>query len=130
MHLEIQHIEIHVSSMEMARAFYIDQLGLELLEETPAINLMSLKAGAVRISIFGGYEAIANPIEQKAGTHIIFRTDNIELTYAELKSRGVEFKGEIFEAPGFLMGATTFDPDGNMIEIAQYLRDPLKRQGK
>jgi len=127
MNLEIQHVEVHVSSLEKAREFYVAKLGLEVIEETPALNLFSVKAGGVRISIFAGYEPNANPFEKKASTHIIFKTDDIEKTMKELKKRGVEFKGEIFEAPGFIRDIATTDPDGNVIEIAQYLRDPLKK---
>ena len=127
MNLEIQHVEVHVSSLDNARAFYVDKLGLEVIEETPTLNLFSVRAGGVRISIFGGYEPNTNPFEKKASTHIIFRTDNIEQTIERLKKRGVEFKGEIFEAPGFIRDIATTDPDGNVIEIAQYLRDPLKK---
>jgi glyoxylase I family protein len=127
MNLEIQHIEVHVSSLEKAREFYVTKLGLEVIEETPALNLFSVRAGGVRISIFGGYEPNTNPFEKKASTHIIFRTDNIVKTMDELTNRGLQFKGEIFEAPGFIRDIATTDPDGNVIEIAEYLRDPLKK---
>ena len=126
MNLEIQHVEIHVSSRERAFGFYVDKLGLELIEETPELNLFSVKAGGVRISIFSGYEPNTNPHEKKASTHIIFRTEDIGKTVVELTKRGLVFNTEIFEAPGFLKGIETADPDGNIIEIAQYLRDPLK----
>jgi catechol 2,3-dioxygenase-like lactoylglutathione lyase family enzyme len=126
MNLEIQHIEVHVSSLEKARDFYVSKLGLEMIEETPALNLFSVRAGGVRISIFGGYEANTNPNDRMASTHIIFKTDSIEKVKNELIDRGVIFKGEIFEAPGFLKGLTTADPDGNIVEIAEYLRDPLR----
>jgi catechol 2,3-dioxygenase-like lactoylglutathione lyase family enzyme len=127
MNLEIQHIEVHVSSLKRARDFYVTALGLEVIEETPALNLFSVRAGGVRISIFAGYEANIHRDEKKAGTHIIFRTDDIDATLETLLARGVEFKGGIFEAPGFIRGVTTADPDGNIIEIAAYSRDPLKK---
>jgi glyoxylase I family protein len=125
MNLEIQHVEIHVSSLENAKDFYINKLGLEVLEENTSLNLIALKAGGVRVSIFGGYEPDKNPFERKVSTHIIFRTDDLEKTIEELTKRGVVFKGEIFEAPGFIRDIITADPDGNIIEIAQYLRNPL-----
>jgi catechol 2,3-dioxygenase-like lactoylglutathione lyase family enzyme len=128
MDLEIQHVEVHVSSIEKSKEFYVGKLGLEVLEEIPALNLIALKAGGVRISIFGGYEPNANPFEKRASTHVIFRTANLEHTVEELKAKGVEFKGEIFEAPGFIRDIATTDPDGNVIELAQYLRDPLKKE--
>ena len=126
MNLEIQHIEVHVSSLEKARDFYVDKLGLKVIEETPTLSLFSVRAGSVRISIFGGYEAPLNPSAKQTSTHIIFRTDDIIKTVEELKVRGVIFTGEIFEAPGFIKGITTTDADGNVIEIAEYMRDPLK----
>lgn len=52
MDLEIQHVEVHVSSLEKAKEFYVGKLGLEVLEEIPALNLVALKAGGVHISIF------------------------------------------------------------------------------
>jgi glyoxylase I family protein len=127
MNLQLHHVEIHVSSVEKAKEFYVTKLGLEILEEIPALNLLALKAGSVRISIFGGYEPDRDPFAKKAGTHIILRTDDIQKTKEELTKRGVVFKGEIFEAPGFIRDIATTDPDGNVIEIAEYLRDPLKK---
>lgn len=48
MRLTIQHIEIHVSSIEKAKAFYRDMPNLEVLEENSVLNLVVLKAGSVR----------------------------------------------------------------------------------
>ena len=125
MQLEIQHVEVHVSSLEKAKAFYADKLELEILDEMPELNLLALTAGNVRISIFGGYEPNLNA-EKKTGTHLIFRTENLAETIEKLKAKGVTFKGEVFEAPGFIRDIATTDPDGNIIEFAKYLRDPLK----
>jgi catechol 2,3-dioxygenase-like lactoylglutathione lyase family enzyme len=125
MKLEIQHVEVHVSDIEKAREFYVRQLGLEVLKEIPTLHLLALKAGGVRISIFGGYEPNEAPFAKKASTHIIFRTDDLDATIHELESRGVVFIGQVFEAPGFIRDISTLDPDGNVVEIAEYLRDPL-----
>ena len=125
MRLELQHVEIHVSSLANAREFYIDKLGLELLEDLPELNLIAVKAGDVRISVFGGYEPNPASVSSRVGTHIILRTDDLEQTIQELERRGVVFTGEIVEAGGFIRDIATTDADGNRIEIAQYLRDPL-----
>src|SRR5688572_2342709 len=125
MQLEIQHVEIHVSSLEKAKVFYVEQLELEILDEMPELNLLALKAGNVRISIFGGYEPNLNA-DKKTGTHLIFRTINLSETIEKLKAKGVTFKGDVFEAPGFIRDIATTDPDGNIVEFAEYLRDPLK----
>jgi glyoxylase I family protein len=125
MKLEVQHVEIHVSSLAKAREFYIEKLGLELIDEIPALNLIAVRSGNVRISIFGGYEHDPAPSPNRVGTHIIFRTEDLEQAIRELESRGVVFTNKIAEAPGFIRDIATADPDGNRIEIAQYLRDPL-----
>ena len=48
MNLKIQHVEVHVSSLSVAKEFYVSKLGLEVLEEIPPINIMALRAGNVR----------------------------------------------------------------------------------
>ncbi len=126
MNLTIQHIEVHVNSIEKAREFYVDKLGLTILDDMPDMNLLAVKAGGVRVSIFGGFGEKEENNNKKSGTHIIFRTDNLKNTIEELKKRGVVFTGEIVEAGGFIRDIPTIEPDGNIIEFAEYLRDPLK----
>ena len=128
MNLKIQHVEVHVSSLSVAKEFYVSKLGLEVLEEIPPINIMALRAGNVRISVFGGFEPDLKRDPKKAAAHFVFRTDDIEATYETLKSRGITFEKEITEAPGFVRFLTTYDPDGNKIEFGQYLRDPLEKR--
>jgi len=128
MEFTIQHIEIHVSSLETAKAFYAGKLGLEVLEEIPVINLLALRAGQVRLSIFGGYEPNNGRDTKKAGAHFVFRTNDIDATYLELKAKGVVFDQGVMEAPGFVRYLTTHDPDGNTIEFGQYLRGPLEKR--
>jgi catechol 2,3-dioxygenase-like lactoylglutathione lyase family enzyme len=128
MKFTIQHIELHVSSLEKAKDFYVNKLGLEILEEIPVINLLALKAGNVRISIFSGYESDMDRNPRNASSHFVFQTDDIELTYSELTAKGVVFDDKIREAPGFVRFLSTMDPDGNKIEFGQYLRDPLAKR--
>lgn len=125
MDLSIQHCEVHVTSIGKVRDFYTNKLGLPVLDDMPELNLLAVKAGSVRLSIFGGYAPKAEGDEERCGCHVIFRTDDLEATIDELSARGVVFQGEFTEAGGFIRDIATTDPDGNRIEIAQYLRDPL-----
>jgi catechol 2,3-dioxygenase-like lactoylglutathione lyase family enzyme len=122
---ELQHVEVHVSSIAAAREFYVGKLGMEVIDEIPALNLIAVRAGSVRISIFGGFVRDPARMPNSVGTHIILRTTDLERSISDLQSRGLVFADEIVEAPGFMRDIATFDPDGNRIEIAQYLRDPL-----
>lgn len=60
---------------------------------------------------------------------IILRTDNIEAAKAELVGNGITLAQDIVEAPGFMRFFTIEDPDGNVIHVGQYLRDPLAAGG-
>jgi catechol 2,3-dioxygenase-like lactoylglutathione lyase family enzyme len=122
--LASNHFELHVHSLDEARAFYVDQLKLPLLQETPAIHLLAVKAGEIRISIFADRTVEEVTAAAAAGGHLILRTPNLEETIRTLHEYGVSLS-EVSEAPGFVRFVSTRDPSGNLIEIAQYLRDPL-----
>ena len=114
------HFELSVSDLDRARAFYVGGLGLEVLDEVPAIGLLAVRAGGVRLSMFADPDA-------RAGTaHVVFRTDDLDETVRVLGDRGVTFAGDIQLAPGFCRFVAAADPDGNLVEFAQYLRDPLR----
>lgn len=118
--LEGCHVELHVTNLAAARAFYVDQLRLPVLQETAAINLLAVRAGSIRLSISGdaGHAVSGN-------VHIVLSTADLATTIEHLEARGVPIAGPIVEAPGFCRFIQTYDPDGNLVEIAQYLRDPL-----
>jgi predicted enzyme related to lactoylglutathione lyase len=129
MSLSIAHVELHVADLPRAKQFYIEVLGLELLDEVPQIGLVALRAGGVRLSIFGSLTE-ADRMARGPGTmHFVYRSDDIARTAAELRARGIPLEGGdehgIHEAPGFIRYVVLHDPEGNRIEIGQYLRDPL-----
>lgn len=115
------HVELHVTNLEAARAFYVDQLGLAILQETPAIRLLALRVGDIRMSIFGD----AEEMDGSGKVHLVLGTHDIATAVRQLTGRGIMFAGPATEAPGFCRFVQTHDPDGNLVEIAQYLRDPL-----
>lgn len=125
MDLAVQHVETHVTSIDRARDFYVNKLGLPVLDDMPELNLLAVRAGSVRISLFAGYEPRSDGDDRKCGSHLILRTHNLDETIEELTGRGVVFHGDVVEAGGFIRDIATSDPDGNIIEIAEYLRDPL-----
>jgi catechol 2,3-dioxygenase-like lactoylglutathione lyase family enzyme len=124
MDLGLEHVEVHVTALDAARRFYVDQLGLEVLDDLPALDMFAVRAGQVRISIFGGYEPKVRD-DRACGTHLIFRVPDLDEAIEQLTIRGVVFTGGIVEAGGFIRDIATVDPDGNTVEFAEYLRDPL-----
>ncbi|MBS1903707.1 MAG: VOC family protein [Bacteroidetes bacterium] len=117
-----RHAVLGTSDVARAREFYLEKIGLPLLEEIPAANLFACGIGGFRLSVFGGYEAAPPKGDRTAGMNLVFEVDDIEQALAELSARGVTFDGGIHEAPGFCRFIVTFDPDDNPVEFAQYLR--------
>jgi len=119
------HAMIAVKDLSRAKAFYGDKLGLRVADEFPA--------GAIRYETAGGtwflvYES------QFAGTAkttcMRFEVEDIEAAVEELRDRGVVF--EDYDLPGVktvegiaqhesgARGAWCKDPDGNILQIAQF----------
>ncbi|WP_263381229.1 VOC family protein [Granulicella arctica] len=113
--------ELHVRDLAAARHFYVDQLGLPVLQETSAINLLAVLAGTSRLSIFGDRsDTFGKPLSQ-----LTLGTQDIDSTIAQLRARGVTVEGQPVEAAGFMRFVVISDPEGNSVGIAQHLRDPL-----
>ncbi len=108
-----------VTDVEQAKPFYETQLGLTLLDETPA----SIRFGAGK-----GSQLTIRRGQPGAGgqTVVHFEVDDVEAVVADLISRGVVF--EEYEAPktvdfiaqiGPARGAWFKDPAGNVIGLRQ-----------
>lgn len=105
-----------------AREFYIDKLGLVLLEGRD--GYFAARAGEVRFSFFRLKEASV-PFEGEAPIAIMLRTDDVQSEFDRLSALGVSVLHEIQEAPNFMRFFTIEDPDANPVHICQYIRDPL-----
>lgn len=119
------HFGLHVHSLHEAREFYVTVLGLKVLQEVPQINLLALRAGDVRLSLLADVSADEAASASRAGGSVIFRTRDLAATVAALKQKGMQV-GPASEAPGFMKFVTLRDPSGNLVQVAQYLRDPLR----
>jgi catechol 2,3-dioxygenase-like lactoylglutathione lyase family enzyme len=108
-----------VTDIDAGRHFYQEQLGLRLLEETPA----SIRFGAGR----GSQLTIRRGQPTGSGATVMhFEVDDIEAQVRDLSSRGVTF--EEYETPktvdfiaqiGPARGAWFKDPSGNVIGMRQ-----------
>ena len=103
---------VAVTDLEGAKAFYRDQLGLELLDEQP----FAIRFGAgkgTQVSVRRGQPNVGQTVGH-------FEVDDIEAVVRELTERGVAFQE--YETPktidfiaqiGPARGAWFADPDGN-----------------
>ncbi len=118
-------IVIGASDVSASVDFYHQILGCEILEDFRDKGFAALLGGPIRISIFGGNTRRENVPDNEAGMNMVFRTEDIAKTVEEFKAKGVSFTGQIFEAPGFMKWVDLTDPDGNIVQVGQYLRDPI-----
>lgn len=85
---KVGQINIPVQDVERALVFYRDTLGLQFLFR--AGNLLFFDCGGVRL-------LVDKPEEERFGQHssvLYFTVSDIQKSFAELKSRGVEIVGE------------------------------------
>ena len=109
---------VAVTDLAGAKAFYRDQLGLQLLDEQP----LAIRFGAgmgTQVSVRRGQPNVGQTVGH-------FEVDDIEAVVRELTERGVEFQE--YETPktidfiaqiGPARGAWFADPDGNVFGVRQ-----------
>ncbi len=127
---------VWVNDQDEALTFYTEKLGLELRsdvtvpemggfrwvtvgvpgQEDVAISLLAIPGPPVFDS--ETKEQIEALVAKGATGGLFFTTDDVQGTYEELKSRGVEFQQEPTEQP-YGVDAGFRDPFGNQMRMAQ-----------
>jgi lactoylglutathione lyase len=107
-------IGVCVRDQQRALDFFTRQLGFEVLSDVP----MGPEARWIEVAPPGypTHLALWTPpgLEDRIGTfsQVVFRCDDIQKTFRELREAGVTFTQEPKEQPGGTMGQFV-DPDGN-----------------
>ena len=112
----IDHVYYWTRDMDRAVAYYRDVLGLELGHRA-GDEWAEFRAGDVRLALHRTLESALPP----SGT-VVFRVGDLDEAKWALEQRGVVFDGHESEVPGFARFATFHDPDGNAIQLIEYLR--------
>jgi len=109
---------IYVSDLESALGFYIDKLGLKLVHRSGSTGA-ELDAGAgLRLVLQPAAPAAPRPGTSGAITVGFRVAQPLEQAVAELRTRGVWFRGPIVESGG-LRVAYFGDPDGNDLYLCE-----------
>jgi catechol 2,3-dioxygenase-like lactoylglutathione lyase family enzyme len=112
---------IPVTDLELAKPFYRDVLGLELLEETP----FAIRFSAGHDSQISVYK---RPAIERGHTVMHFEVSDIEKEVADLRSRGAVFEeysaGPLATTNGIAQigparGAWLKDPEGNVLGLRE-----------
>jgi catechol 2,3-dioxygenase-like lactoylglutathione lyase family enzyme len=132
--------KLPAQDLERARAFYRDKLGLEPAEERG--GGLRYVCGPTEFHLFSSSGAPSG-----ASTQMAFEVEDLEATLADLRARGMTF--ERYEIPGFEtrgdvvvvpgnypskgsgeLGAFFYDSEGNLVGIAQPVRDDVKTENR
>jgi catechol 2,3-dioxygenase-like lactoylglutathione lyase family enzyme len=133
---QLTNVQVWVHDQDEALAFYTEKLGLELREDVtvPELgNFRWLSVGvpgqpdvAITLMAVPGapvfdeetQEQIKALVAKGVASGLFFATDDIRVTFEELKSRGVEFQQEPTEQP-YGIDAGFRDTSGNQMRVAQ-----------
>jgi predicted enzyme related to lactoylglutathione lyase len=119
--MQIQFVSIPVTDQSRAKAFYVDVLGWTCgadEEFAPGRRWIDITLPGDGITLVTWLDAM--PAGSVQG--LVLAVDDVDATYAELTSRGVQFAGPVDDTP-YGRFASFSDPDGN----GWVLRGPISR---
>lgn len=127
----IDHIELVTARPERAVAFYTDVLGFRVRERqrVPAsplgpLDLVYLELGGTTVELMCYPEASPQPREpgERLGYRLMaLEVEDMDAALAHLKARGIEPSWGPMKRPAYAR-AEIRDPDGNSIELRQWIR--------
>lgn len=112
----LDHVWFWVSDLDRAVAFYRDSVGLSLLRRD-GDEWAELDAGGIRLGLHGAGERRELP---EGGT-VVLRVGDLDLARTALEERGVRFDDHVGEVEGRARFASFADPDGNRLQLIEYL---------
>lgn len=109
----IHHVSLNVSDVSRAMAFYVDVLGLAVLDR-PGFSF----AGAWLATPDGRQvHLIHADVPDDRGQHVAFAVGDLDAVVATLRAGGIEVHGPKFVADTTIRQAFLADPDGNRLEL-------------
>lgn len=107
---KLDHLGMFVRDIDRSRRWYIQNFGLKIEFEIPAIRTVALQDD-------GGFTLF---LGERAGEPVVpscvltFQVDDVDAKYQELSARGVEFRNSP-QKLSWGYGAELVDPDGYLV---------------
>ena len=114
----VQHVALEVGDLDAAQAFYVDVIGLTVLDR-PDFGFPGLWLGVPDgrlVHLIEGQRP-AHP-----GHHFALEVADIDTAVAALRAKGVDVRDPFETTPGAGQQAFLTDPSGNVIELNQPAR--------
>jgi predicted enzyme related to lactoylglutathione lyase len=113
----VDHVWFWVTDMDRAVAFYTDALGLPV-KQRHGDRWTELDGGTIRIGLHGRIEG--HPADH--GGTAVFLVQDLDASKAALEERGVAFDEHMGEVSGYARYASFADPDGNSMQLIEYVQ--------
>lgn len=114
MEISMKNVVVFVRDQEVARKFYVEQLGLPLVEQTQMM-MEFFPGGGASLGVAVALHEAAMPLVGRH-TGITLRVPELVELYKKLTTDGVKF-AEPLEASPWGKMAVVCDPDGNQIAL-------------
>jgi lactoylglutathione lyase len=123
--MELTQLRLPVRDFAAVFRFYRDVIGLTAEPDDPSgpYAKMSFATGTTAIALQQREHliAVAGLLPEAGAAVIAIRVDDLDAIVATLKSRGATFRLEPRDAFGRMRIAYLEDPEGNLIELQQWL---------
>ncbi len=113
----LDHVYYWTRDMDRAVAFYRDVVGLPLIRRD-GDSWAEFDGGPIRFALHGVVDGHAPP----PGGTAVFEVEDLDAACRTLEARGVRFDEHIGEVEGRARFASFADPDGNTVQIIEYLK--------
>jgi predicted enzyme related to lactoylglutathione lyase len=112
----LDHVWFWVTDMDRSVRFYEGQLGL-VLRVRHGNEWAEFEADPIHIGLHGsrGERNVSH------GGTAVFRVHDLDLAKTALEQRGVAFHEHLGEVPGIARYASFDDPDGNSMQLIEYV---------
>lgn len=111
-HHQIDYIEFNVTDMEAAKRFYAAAFGWKFTDYAP--EYVGIQKPGVEGQEVGGLRLMDSVAQ--GGPLVILYSDNLEQSFAQVKSAGAQITAEIFDFPGGRRFEFR-DPSGNELAV-------------
>jgi predicted enzyme related to lactoylglutathione lyase len=114
------HCDLRVTDLGRALAWYTDVLGFSVIHHVPESGWAELQTPVAHVRV--GLTEVESMPEAGGGAVLTFNVRDIDAARAHLETRNdVRFDGETCTIEGWVRLATLYDPDGNVLMMAQSL---------